>query len=525
RSSVYRGPAVGRPAADYLNLVVALATESSVDELRDELRAIETLAGRTRADAAVCELDLDLLLYGCRVDAERRLPRPGILALPFVLVPLAELAPELVHPITGQKLAGDVRGVANEEQHRRCDVLGLAGALERRLLDDRRAQRVGHSLSFVGPENRARRHAVHADVGAEIFGERARQHREPGFGRAVDGMVAQRPLRVHVDDIDDDAARRAQGRHESLGEEQRRLEIAAEEIVPLLERDGADRRGIEVRRVVDEHVEPAARALEHLRGHALDCGDVAHVGADRERRLRATAIQLGGQLLGFGCRAVVVDRDVRAGRVQRARDDGANALRRTRHERGAPVEAHLSFRTRHPSLQRRRTSPRLHYRDSHDFEAMSRANLPVPSDEASQQSAALIAKIRDEIERAGGWIDFAHYMQLALYAPGLGYYSAGSLKIGAAGDFVTAPELSRSFGRAIALTLDAELTALGSNDVIELGAGSGALAAQLLDTFALLGREVRYWILEPSADLRQRQQRALEAFAGKVVWLDRLPES
>ncbi|HXS79866.1 MAG TPA: SAM-dependent methyltransferase [Gammaproteobacteria bacterium] len=156
---------------------------------------------------------------------------------------------------------------------------------------------------------------------------------------------------------------------------------------------------------------------------------------------------------------------------------------------------------------------------------MSRANLPVPSDEASQQSAALIAKIRDEIERAGGWIDFAHYMQLALYAPGLGYYSAGSLKIGAAGDFVTAPELSRSFGRAIALTLDAELTALGSNDVIELGAGSGALAAQLLDTFALLGREVRYWILEPSADLRQRQQRALEAFAGKVVWLDRLPES
>ena len=104
-SSVYRGPAVGTPAADYLNLVVALATETSVDELRDELRAIETLAGRTRVDAAVCELDLDLLLYGCRVDAERRLPRPGVLTLPFVLVPLAELAPELVHPLTGQKLA------------------------------------------------------------------------------------------------------------------------------------------------------------------------------------------------------------------------------------------------------------------------------------------------------------------------------------------------------------------------------------------------------------------------------------
>jgi SAM-dependent MidA family methyltransferase len=155
---------------------------------------------------------------------------------------------------------------------------------------------------------------------------------------------------------------------------------------------------------------------------------------------------------------------------------------------------------------------------------MSRAELPVPSDDALRQSAALVAKIRSEVELAGGWIDFARYMELALYEPGLGYYSAGSQKIGAAGDFVTAPELSRSFGRAVALTLDAELAALGSNDVIELGAGSGALAAQLLDTFAKLGREVRYWILEPSADLRQRQQRALEPFAGKVAWLDRLPD-
>jgi SAM-dependent MidA family methyltransferase len=155
---------------------------------------------------------------------------------------------------------------------------------------------------------------------------------------------------------------------------------------------------------------------------------------------------------------------------------------------------------------------------------MSRAELPVPSDEALRHSAALVAKIRGEIERAGGWIDFARYMELALYEPGLGYYSAGSQKIGPAGDFVTAPELSRSFGRAVALTLDAELAALGSNDVIELGAGSGALAVQLLDTFAKLGRPVRYWILEPSADLRQRQQRALEPFAGNVAWLERLPE-
>ena len=104
-SRVYRSAAVGVPAADYSNLVVAFTTELAVDSLRDELRAIEALAGRTRAEAAVCELDLDLLLYGRRVDAAQRLPRPGLTALPFVRVPLAELEPELVHPVTGERFA------------------------------------------------------------------------------------------------------------------------------------------------------------------------------------------------------------------------------------------------------------------------------------------------------------------------------------------------------------------------------------------------------------------------------------
>jgi SAM-dependent MidA family methyltransferase len=153
----------------------------------------------------------------------------------------------------------------------------------------------------------------------------------------------------------------------------------------------------------------------------------------------------------------------------------------------------------------------------------TRAELPVPSDEALQSSAALVAEIRRELVHAGGWLDFARYMALALYAPGLGYYSGGATKLGAAGDFVTAPELSRAFAHAIALTLDAELAVLGSNEVLELGAGSGALAAGLLDTFAKLGRDVRYRILEPSADLKERQQRALAPFAGRVEWLERLP--
>jgi SAM-dependent MidA family methyltransferase len=153
----------------------------------------------------------------------------------------------------------------------------------------------------------------------------------------------------------------------------------------------------------------------------------------------------------------------------------------------------------------------------------SRAELPPPSAAALAHSAALAAAIHAEIDGAGGWLDFARYMELALYAPGLGYYSAGSAKLGAAGDFVTAPELSAALGGALAATLDGELGALRADTVLELGAGSGALAAQLLDAFAKLDRDVRYLILEPSADLRERQQTALRRFAPRVEWLTALP--
>jgi SAM-dependent MidA family methyltransferase len=154
----------------------------------------------------------------------------------------------------------------------------------------------------------------------------------------------------------------------------------------------------------------------------------------------------------------------------------------------------------------------------------SYASWPAPSSDALRLSAALAERIHAEITAAGGWLDFSRYMELALYAPGLGYYSAGSTKVGAGGDFVTAPEISAALGRALAMTLVAELAALDSVEVLELGAGSGALAAQLLEACAALGLELRYRILEPSADLRERQQRSLQRFGSRVIWLDRLPE-
>lgn len=101
-SSVYRSAAVGGSAADYLNMAMALSTDREVDFVCAELKATETRAGRTRADRAVVVLDLDLLLYGSRVDALRRLPRPALLTTPFVLGPLAELAPDIEDPLTGE---------------------------------------------------------------------------------------------------------------------------------------------------------------------------------------------------------------------------------------------------------------------------------------------------------------------------------------------------------------------------------------------------------------------------------------
>jgi len=160
--------------------------------------------------------------------------------------------------------------------------------------------------------------------------------------------------------------------------------------------------------------------------------------------------------------------------------------------------------------------------------AQQHLSLPLPSADALELSGRLQALINREIQAAGGWISFARYMELALYAPGLGYYSAGSRKLGAAGDFTTAPELSPLFARTLARQV-AELISTGLTDIVELGAGSGALAAVLLDELAALDALPRnYLILEVSADLRERQQAHLTAtvpqLAHGVQWLDRLPE-
>ncbi len=156
-------------------------------------------------------------------------------------------------------------------------------------------------------------------------------------------------------------------------------------------------------------------------------------------------------------------------------------------------------------------------------------SLPVPDSDALAHTEALCSFIHEDIRRAGGWISFARYMELALYTPGLGYYSGGAQKFGAGGDFVTAPELSQMFGRTVAGQL-AQIMALSSPRVLEPGAGSGALAADLLLQLEEMGAlPETYDILELSGELRARQRATLERrvphLLARVRWLDRLPET
>src|SRR5689334_14777128 len=100
-------------------------------------------------------------------------------------------------------------------------------------------------------------------------------------------------------------------------------------------------------------------------------------------------------------------------------------------------------------------------------------DLPLPDADARAHSERLKFRVREEIDRSGGWIPFARYMDLALYAPGLGYYAAGATKLGAAGDFVTAPEMTPLFGRALSTQVAAILAVSERREILELGGGSG----------------------------------------------------
>lgn len=154
--------------------------------------------------------------------------------------------------------------------------------------------------------------------------------------------------------------------------------------------------------------------------------------------------------------------------------------------------------------------------------------------EPTSLTSALRERLREAIRASGGWLPFDRFMAMALYEPGLGYYANqnpkfGQMPAGVAGqgsDFVTAPELTPLFGHTLARQVAQALTATGTDELWEFGAGTGALALQVLDALAALGRPPRrYTIVDLSGSLRERQRQTLARHADRVHWADQLPEA
>lgn len=159
-------------------------------------------------------------------------------------------------------------------------------------------------------------------------------------------------------------------------------------------------------------------------------------------------------------------------------------------------------------------------------------DLPAPGEIAQQHSEKLIVLIKDEIDKNKGAISFQRYMELVLYAPGLGYYAAGSNKLGEDGDFITAPEISPLFSQSLANAIlpALELKLDHEQIILEVGAGRGRMAADILIYLQQQNKLPKeYWILELSADLRERQRNTIKdvvpELIDRVKWLDSLPEN
>lgn len=157
-------------------------------------------------------------------------------------------------------------------------------------------------------------------------------------------------------------------------------------------------------------------------------------------------------------------------------------------------------------------------------------NLPQLTSEEKAQQQAMKSLLEKEIREAGGALPFDRYMELALYAPGLGYYVSGAHKFGKGGDFVTAPEISPCFGQCLARQCQQVLQQTADPRILEFGAGTGLMAAQILAELERLqpGQTVRYQILELSAELQHRQRQTLEertpGLADRVEWVQEVPE-
>lgn len=376
-----------------------------------------------------------------------------------------------------------------------------------------------------GPEDGAGGDAVDPHFGCQVQRQGAGQSGQSGLGRDVGRVIAHRAVNVNVDQVDDYATAFFQVRCGSLDQEIRTTQVAAQKLVPLCLAGTAHRRGIETGRIVHQRIQ-LPPGLHHFLDHGCQGGDMVQVGAQGQRRARALFIEFVHQPARGLRRAVVVHGHIHARGVQDAGGGRAQPPPCAGYQ-GDPaaqprccIMPHAVFRPEWLTITI--TEIRMPRLPDHQ--------LPAPPPEAQAHSARLAERLRAAIEKAGGWIPFEHYMDLALYAPGLGYYSAGAQKFGAAGDFVTAPEISALFGRCVARQCHDILAQLEKPEILELGAGTGLLAVDILSELESLNLlPERYRILEVSAELRGRQYETLANrvphLLDRVSWLERLPET
>src|SRR5690606_11337342 len=374
----------------------------------------------------------------------------------------------------------------------------------------------------VRPQHRPRRHGIDAHFRAQFARQGTRQPDQRGLRHTIDNVILERTVGVDVDDVDDTTARLAQIRCRRLRQEQRGAHVHAHQVVPRLFGNAADRRGIKGRGIVHHHVEPTE--ARHCRFNDFrQCGRPIEVRLHRRHGFGMHTVQFGLQDLRLGSRRVVVQHETRVRRMELPRDRGADTFGTAGHQHhlAGQILRHAAsalLLRELPILPEARTIARA--MPHHD-------TLPEPSSDASAHSARLVQHIREHIDEAGGWIPFSQYMKLALYAPELGYYTAGSRKLGKDGDFTTAPELTPLFGQALAQQAR-QLIDDGLTDILEIGAGSGVLAAAMLEELERLDAlPERYLILELSPELRARERDTLAArvphLMERVAWLNQLP--
>jgi len=423
--------------------------------------------------------------------------------------------------VNGNDLSGDVRRFVYQKLYGARDVIGFALAFEQRVRDDLAPLFLVHPRLVFRPNDDTGGHGIDAHLWRQLLRQALGQRDQSSLGGAVQQMAVHRSFCVDIRDVHDAALSAAQFCRCRLGQEQRGFQVGSDQVVPLCFIYIRQRGSVKTRSVVDQRVK-LPEFIDDLAHQLLQGMKIEQISLEHRGTLRTKFVQflLQGQRLPV--RAAVMHGDTSPRRMQAAADRRANAFRPACHQYHFVL--HPTFPVTKLSLLLNLSTRRLYP----TMPSPLAVTLPIPDAEAAAHSARLVEFIRRDIDAQGGWISFARYMELALYAPGLGYYTAGAHKFGAAGDFITAPEISPLYGRTVARQV-AEIMAGSAPHILELGAGSGKLAADMLAELERLGNlPDSYAILEVSADLRARQQDLLRIrlphLMGRVHWLDDLPD-